>query len=164
MSYQRILVALDRTSLADLVFDQAVDLAQKEKARLLLFHAIQIQVTGEVSPMMGTGIGLIPTGRTTLPQVQQQRIDAEIEQTQKFLETHAQKAADLGITTEIDHQVGDPGPTICDIATRWAADLIIVGRRGRKGMTEMFLGSVSNHISHNAPCSVLIVQGIQPTL
>ncbi len=33
-----------------------------------------------------------------------------------------------------------------------------MGSRGLKGLKEMFLGSVSNYVTHHAPCSVLIVR------
>lgn len=41
----------------------------------------------------------------------------------------------------------------------WDADLIVVGSHGRKGLSEMLLGSVSNYVVHHAPCSVIIVHG-----
>jgi nucleotide-binding universal stress UspA family protein len=46
------------------------------------------------------------------------------------------------------------------VARTWNADLIVIGRRGLRGLAEMFLGSVSNHVIHHAHCSVLVVQGI----
>ncbi len=39
------------------------------------------------------------------------------------------------------------------------ADLIVVGRRGRSGLSELILGSASNYVLHHAPCSVLTLQG-----
>lgn len=53
---------------------------------------------------------------------------------------------------------GSPERSICEIAQTWEADLIIVGSRGLTGIKEMFLGSVSNYVTHHAPCSVLIVR------
>ena len=53
---------------------------------------------------------------------------------------------------------GNPGRSICELASTWEADLILVGSRGLKGLKEMFLGSVSNYVTHHAPCSVLIVR------
>ncbi|MDB9482953.1 universal stress protein, partial [Dolichospermum circinale CS-537/05] len=35
--------------------------------------------------------------------------------------------------------------------------LIMMGRRGRSGLAEFFLGSQSNYVLHHAPCSVQIV-------
>ncbi|MGF1516635.1 MAG: universal stress protein, partial [Nodosilinea sp.] len=50
-----------------------------------------------------------------------------------------------------------PGRVICTLAKTWAADLIVVGSHRRKGLSELFLGSVSNYVMHHAPCSVLVV-------
>ena len=37
------------------------------------------------------------------------------------------------------------------------ADLVVVGNRGMTGVKRFVLGNVPNKISHDAPCSVLIV-------
>ena len=52
---------------------------------------------------------------------------------------------------------GDPKDVVCQVADEIDADLIIMGRRGRSGLAELFLGSVSNYVLHHAPCSVHIV-------
>lgn len=64
----------------------------------------------------------------------------------------------MGINAEFKILFGDPSRVICEIAQAWNADLIIIGRRGRTGLSELFLGSVSNYVLHHAPCSVLTVQ------
>jgi nucleotide-binding universal stress UspA family protein len=64
-----------------------------------------------------------------------------------------------GVAVEFSQNVGDPAITICAVAKSWEADLILVGSRGRRGLSELVLGSVSNHIMHHAPCSVLVVHG-----
>ena len=64
----------------------------------------------------------------------------------------------IGIVTECNQYIGEAGRTICDTALSWGADVIIMGRRGRRGLSEFFLGSVSNYVLHHASCSVLVVQ------
>jgi nucleotide-binding universal stress UspA family protein len=54
--------------------------------------------------------------------------------------------------------VGDPGQVICEVAKSWDADLILMGRNRKSGISELFLGSSSNYVLHHAVCSVLVVQ------
>jgi nucleotide-binding universal stress UspA family protein len=52
---------------------------------------------------------------------------------------------------------GDPAEAILDQAEDDGADLIVVGNRGMRGAKRFVLGSVPNHVAHNASCNVLIV-------
>lgn len=51
---------------------------------------------------------------------------------------------------------GDPTKVLLEAAQE--ADLLVVGSRGYGGFRGMLLGSVSQHLSQYAPCSVLIVR------
>lgn len=59
------------------------------------------------------------------------------------------------ITTEIAMEF--PERFIVEQAKEWKADLIIVGSHGRGFWGRVALGSISNAVIHNAPCSVLVV-------
>ncbi|MBI3933552.1 MAG: universal stress protein [Acidobacteria bacterium] len=48
--------------------------------------------------------------------------------------------------------------TVVDVAAKWHADLIVVGSHGRKGLTRVLLGSVSDYVARHAWCSVEIVR------
>ncbi len=67
------------------------------------------------------------------------------------------EATAKGVSSDCVHCFGDPEKAISDFAEVWNADLIVVGRRGRVGIAEILLGSVSNYTIHNAPCSVYVV-------
>jgi nucleotide-binding universal stress UspA family protein len=60
----------------------------------------------------------------------------------------------------LDCQLGEAGSLICKAAQNWGTDLIVIGRRGHRWLSEILLGSVSNYVVHHALCSVLVVQGI----
>jgi nucleotide-binding universal stress UspA family protein len=162
MTYHKILAAIDRSPQSDFVIEQVLDLAEKEKAELMLFHAIQVEALAEISPLVGTGMGLSPSLGREIPELQRQRLDEQVQKTKEILQEYASMAMARNIPTICHHSVGDPGVLSCELAKSWGANLIVVGRRGRKGMTELLLGSVSNYITHHAPCSVLIVQGALP--
>ncbi|MBX9949352.1 MAG: universal stress protein [Candidatus Obscuribacterales bacterium] len=59
---------------------------------------------------------------------------------------------------------GSPAETILTGARNWPANLIVMGAHGRTGIAKIMLGSVSQHISTHAHCSVLIVKGMQSKL
>jgi nucleotide-binding universal stress UspA family protein len=64
--------------------------------------------------------------------------------------------AALGIEADTAIVEGPPGPALCDVATDLAADVIVMGSRGRGGLKRAFLGSVSDHVVRNATCPVVI--------
>ncbi len=47
---------------------------------------------------------------------------------------------------------------ILELAILWPADLIVMGSHGRKGFTKFLLGSVSEAVMSQAPCSVEVVK------
>jgi len=51
--------------------------------------------------------------------------------------------------------VGTPSTIILQEATTLRSDLILMGTRGRQGITRFVLGSVSHAVLHKSPCSVL---------
>lgn len=51
---------------------------------------------------------------------------------------------------------GPAGPALCRLAADVSAAAIIVGSRGRGGLKRALLGSVSDYIVRNAPCSVVV--------
>ncbi len=60
------------------------------------------------------------------------------------------------ISTEVD--MGVPERVIVEVAERWGADIIVTGSHGHGFWKRAWLGSVSNAIVHQAPCSVLVVR------
>ena len=51
----------------------------------------------------------------------------------------------------------DPALVIVDAARDELADVLVVGSVGMQGRKEFLLGNVPNRVSHNAPCTVVIV-------
>lgn len=137
MNFKRILVAVDQSPQASAVFEQALSLAKKDAATLMIFNGIELAAK-----------------RSYVIEIEEKTAEAK-----KIVESYQQKANDQGILAEVNYQSGEAGKSICNLAASWDADLIIVGRRGYKGLAAVLLGSVSNYVVYHAPCSVLVIQG-----
>ncbi|MGF1569928.1 MAG: universal stress protein [Nodosilinea sp.] len=153
-NYQRILLALDQSEQAGQVFATALGLAQSHGASLRLLHCLTLPLPTELE--FGDRYRRDP--KTFLDIAQQQLSDTQ-EQTRQWLSALEAQAQAVGVETTWDWQGGDAGPQICQVAADWPADLVVVGRRGRRGLKAALLGSVSNYVVHHAPASVLVVQG-----
>lgn len=55
-------------------------------------------------------------------------------------------------------EVGRPAQVIVETARSWQPDLIVVGSHGRGFWGRLGLGSVSDAVIHEAPCSVLVAK------
>ena len=152
---EKILATIDNSSRNQAVFETAVSLAQATGAKLMLLHILSEEDVDY--PLLPTyAYYAVLKGKDD--SIFHQTFDEYERQKEEFLKDLTQKAIALGIDTEYTQLSGIPGWTICEIAHEWSADLILVGSRGLKGMKEMFVGSVSNYVTHHAPCSVLIVR------
>ena len=119
----------------------------------MLFHCIPLESQSFNAYPSFYGEDAIRFSQTIQTHIEQQEA-----QTRDWLSELASKAQQAGVPCEWDWKVGEAGRWIRDIAKNWQADLVIVGRRGLRGMAELFLGSVSSYVVHHAPCSVLVVQ------
>jgi nucleotide-binding universal stress UspA family protein len=156
--FQRILVALDHSEASQAVFERAIELAKANQARVMLLHIISPIDEGVPTPIYPMPDSLYPMQHEALIQSSNQ-LFSQVEQAGlDMLRARDAAATAAGVRCEFTQHVGDPGTSICTIARTWNADLIVMGRRGRSGISEFFLGSVSNHVMHQAGCSVLIVQ------
>jgi nucleotide-binding universal stress UspA family protein len=54
-------------------------------------------------------------------------------------------------------QVGDPSKLIVQAARERESDMILIGGRGKRGMTRMLLGHVTRKVTGEAHCAVLVV-------
>lgn len=61
---------------------------------------------------------------------------------------------------EIEREVmeGSVKDKIVECARQWPADMIVMGSHGRSGVEKLFLGSVSQAVLDDAPCTVEIVK------
>ena len=154
--FAKILVAIDSSPMGKTIFDKALDLAKTTRASMMLLHVLSYE---DGMPMPASFGREYYTGLSSKAlEIYQQQYKEFENQGLKLLQILADQAISAGISTEFSQNHGSPGQTICDLAFNWQADLIVMGRRGRSGINELILGSVSNYVLHHASCSVLVVQ------
>lgn len=160
MMFHKILVALDTSASSKQVFEAGLALAKVVGANLTLLHVLSPEEEGSPniavlsSPEYYIGLGM----STEILAMQQQQWEKFVNQGLEMLRNLAEEATATGVSAEFSQNPGSPGRTICQFARNGGFDLIVIGRRGRSGLAELFLGSVSNYVLHHASCSVLTVQ------
>lgn len=157
--FNRILVAVAPSITDNHVINEALELAKLSKANVLLLHVLSPVDDSYPTP-------IYPGPDSVYPSIHEEAIRAYTQQWQRYeqegltyLTNLVEQASMAGVTTESAQVIGDPGKAICKLAIEWKADLIVLGRRGFKGLQELLVGSVSNYVLHHASCSVLTVQG-----
>ena len=73
-------------------------------------------------------------------------------------EAAASRLRSAGRSASASVAQGAPATELIRSADKHAAELIIVGTRGRTGLRRLVLGSVARNVLHHATCSVLIVR------
>lgn len=160
--FQRILVALDRSSSSRHVLEEAVALA-KSTTQLHLVTVVPPMEVGYPNSMYLGVEGIQGLWTSALYQSNMTSWQQHQQEVEQWLRSQADYVHRQNLKVEYSCPIGIPEDTLCNMATRWHADLIMMGRRGRSGISELLLGSVSNYVMHHASCSVLTVQGLNPS-
>ncbi len=157
--YSKILVALDMSEMAETVFNAALSIATSDHASLLLLHVLSSEEDYSPLAVSADLWELYPAAGNDLTVETWRRQWQDLEKSGvQMLQSKANTAKEKGIKVEYQQSYGNPARTICQVAKEWPADLIVLGRRGRSGLGELILGSVSNFVLHHAHCCILTVQ------
>lgn len=147
--FKRILVAVDASETGELALQTAIRLAAEWQAQLLrIVHVVDlvnINVGAEFLDQPRLSGEIVKNGQAVLS-----RSEAEAAAGDVAFETHL-------ITIETMKQ-GIPEVIVND-AEAWAADLIVIGTHGRRGLRRLFLGSVAEGVARAATTPVLLIRG-----
>ena len=143
MEIHNILVPTDFSAYAAYVLQQALVLAARDKAHVLLLHVLDRFEVMWPEVLRPTRIRLM------------QKLQAKVEQR---LQT---AAAAQPLPIETLAVWGNPATEICRIAREYRADLIMMSPHRRNDLARIFRDSVTEHVVHYAPCSVLILRTSQ---
>ncbi len=155
----KVLAAVDLSENSEAVFEQAVALATSSKASLMLVHVLSYEEEDSPSPI--SSVSPYAPGSAFLAElwdINRQEWEKYEREGLKLLRSLCDRATAAGLQAEFTQSFGSTGRVICDLARSWEAKVIVIGRRSHSRLGELFLGSVSNYVVHQAPCSVFIVR------
>ncbi len=156
--FDKILVAVDPSEPSTALVDKAISLASATGAQIKLISLLTTY--GEDVPPMIVSPGLASCSsgmEDSLWRDYQKHYEDYRTRISNNLQRLKAKAKAAGVSADTVQLLDSPGRAICNEAKQWKADLVMVGSRGRKGLREILLGSVSNYVMHHAACSVIVV-------
>lgn len=144
MSYQRIIIPLDGSELSEQALEAAYPLARAFRGELLLVGVLDLTA------------GMYDVYAETLqPLNLRDQMEGLLA---RSLDQAVAKVEAEGLPVRRFLEVGIPHEEIAGVARREAADLIAMTTHGRRGLTHLLLGSVTEKVLRTAPCPVLVVR------
>jgi nucleotide-binding universal stress UspA family protein len=142
--YRRILVPIDGSSTSNKALTAALNIARDGDGCVRLVHVLD-----ELAYLTGfeAAAEAYPAARHAAERV---------------LVASAELAKAAGVQPEtalVDAPGERLGESIAREATKWSADLIVLGTHGRRGVGRVLLGSGAEQIIRMAPVPVLVVRG-----
>jgi len=140
--FNKILVAIDSSTMSKKVLQTALQFANDQKAEITLMHVGKEFVLPQ---------GVVVSDITAIKQeMRQMGID--------LLDQAKADLANQGLEVETYYTEGSAPRLIVGYATKEQFDIIVIGSRGLGNIKEMMLGSVSHKVSKLSTCPVLIVK------
>jgi nucleotide-binding universal stress UspA family protein len=139
----KILAPVDFSDASLRALDDAIDLAAKLGASVVVMHAYEIPV-----------VGLLPEGAIIATAEQAARIASIAEDS---LRETVESRANRGVKIESVLREGPAWQEIDAVADQIGADLIVLGTHGRRGILRALLGNVAEKVVRTAHQPVLTI-------
>ena len=153
--FERIMIPLDGSNLAEGILPVAADLARRLKARIDLLAVVDPESTELPSYLQFGPSGDILKGPlSSVEDVQLERVRTANEYLLRVAESLRKDG--LVVVTEI--AVGDPAREIVARATRSQIDVIAMATRGRSAIGRGLLGSVTDKVTHSSDVPIIIIR------
>lgn len=144
-----VVAATDLSDAALPAIHAGLDEAKRRGVKLVVLHAV------DLGPATVASVALAPFGGfAALPGsvMAQARMLAE-ERIRAALGADAPEAE-----VEVEVAVGSPAHAVAKLAEERGAALVVLGTRGRTGLSRLLLGSTAERLLRGLPCSVLVVR------
>jgi nucleotide-binding universal stress UspA family protein len=142
-SFQKVLVPTDFSPHADEALRTAVDIARRYEGSVTLVYVYE--------PVAYA----LPNEHVLYAPLQLKEMFASFEQRLAAAKADALAAGAARVETRL--LVGPAAPEITNLAEQGQFDLIVIGTRGRTGLSRIVMGSVAERVVRTAPCAVLAV-------
>ncbi len=163
--FKYILYFADGVPASDAALECAAGLARRNQARLALIDVFEAQESPPgITQQFGLDVnGLLQERRhDDLERLTQPDLEQLVDQT-RF---HHEESLDLLLRAYDMHREspgvhltkGEPAPSICAVAERTDADLIVMGTVGRTGIPGFFIGNAAEEVLQTAVASILAVK------
>ena len=144
--YQRILVPVDGSETATKALITALQMARDSGGQVHLVHVVEGMASLAADPYGAYSGEVIEIMRESGSKILEEALEVA-------------KAAGVPADTEIFDNFGERlAEVVADSATRFKADLIVVGTHGRRGLGRVMLGSGAEQIIRLAPVPVLVIR------
>lgn len=145
--YSKILVAVDESDTSLHALKHAIELASKLSASLRMIHVLDMSWL-PIGPEMAIDTGALSAARRSVGE----KVIVAARDTARQAGFEAE-AAVIETATPIQ-QVAE---VIVREATRWGADLVVMGTHGRRGFQHLMLGSVAERMTRLSSVPVLLI-------
>lgn len=143
--YRRVVIGTDLGPLAELALERALPLLADD-ARIDLVHAWQLPWAGTMD---------VPV--VAMPHEELRReLTAALERAARQLEARLRDRGRPAAAVHVHLVQGSAAHALTARAADEAADLVVVGSHGRRGVRRFVLGSVAEATVRHAPCAVLV--------
>ena len=144
MSYAKILVPLDGSELSEEALEAAIPLARAFGSEILLVGVLDLTA------------GMYDVYAEAFNPVD---LRAQLE---KFLESALDRAKTraeaIGLKVRRFLRVGVPHEEIAALSAQEGGELIVMTTHGRKGLSHLLLGSVTEKVIRTAECPILVIR------
>ncbi|NVY95651.1 universal stress protein [Lactobacillus sp. DCY120] len=140
--YNNVLVAMDGSYESEMALQKAIEIVKRNNSTLHILHVIDTRAFQDVSSFDSSMVEQVTST------------------SRKALEEYVEQIKVQGVSkivTKIEY--GAPKLTIAsDYPKRNKIDLIMLGATGLNAVERLLIGSVTEFVTRNAPCDVLVVR------
>jgi nucleotide-binding universal stress UspA family protein len=132
--------------------------AQDLLSRWPVFGGFPIRVVSVADVPHPWHTGIAPTMYAQVAEAFARDLEEAKNEHQRIADESATALRAAGLDATAETPAGDAAAEIIAAAARWDADLVVLGSRGRTGLTRLLLGSVARNVAHGSGASVLVVR------